>query len=989
MIRQLEQLSNSSPDDQVIPLQFDFTGQWLLDVNPLIIKSGNYSDIQNMRYIDGGMVSCNGYTRINSTPLVTYIKGRSGIQLRTPHTVKSYVISQQFNTGLTVSKLAVNKANPPGTGDFESSFLHTDLTNAYEGNFIEGPQNNIIYCNGLETLIYGGDETQIASFMLADSITGLTPVNPIYYYEEIQNILTDGNNVVAIDAASKIYFIASTRPLSGVKIYLSAFNASASVLTVKEWTGTAWNSVGNLDDKTIVTSGTDKSHAKTGTISWDSTVDTSKPALINDELLYWYQFSLTAGTFTIYHATVNAPIQKLVNLWDGVNRICIQCQISRSGVYEDYTPEVYDQSTLQYPIAAKFSSLLNTDHVILMFTDRTTAIKFAFIASLTNKAASTLTVSYWSGSAWTSVGTVYDGTLDPGGTKSVAQSGTVYWDSPAKSSEHGQKLFGVYGYAYKFVWSNTLTADAGDPLTAGVYADTIYGIPVIDTMGTYKFAFNYKNRIFLAGDVAGKKGHIIDYGIKNAVDSFNGDDSSDNDKLMYVGDNSSDLVGAVNIFNRFGSYLYNSELLLKTNGIFILDGDDPLTFKIDQISSNYNCVAPRTICTAEIAFEIGKEAIRNIALWVSSTGPIIFDAAIIFPLTGINKYFDVNEDICVNFSALNKAHAWFDPNYVLWNVCLPSGSGQTTCNVWLTFDLAKKRWSKINTGSKQVPQATIKVVDDYGNIYFYSLTDNGYMIRLENGNLWDGTESIQGFVITNDMLPAESVFVNTTIRNVKLITEGDGTVDVTYTRSDFTIVGSGIATGNLRIYGELVEDPLCVASHWSGDNFVCKEFIEDGTPSVGNWEDIAGVVTIKDYLYENIAMTITTAAGNFISAGFLDGFLITVTGTSESGPFLCSISSTGTLTFATGKAVEFPIGTSITLTAVFIKVEHYKDSDDTPVLISFQNVVINDHYNHFKSSCNLNGLSHKFKFSFYSSALGDNVKPLLWGMRYISEREDT
>ena len=172
MIQQLEQLSQFSPDDQIKPSEFDFTGQWFLDVNPLIIKSGNYSDIQNMRYIDGGMVACNGYTRINSTPLNTYIKGRSGIQLRTPHINKSYIISQQFNTNLTASKLAVNKTNPPGTGDFESVFLHTDLTGAYEGNFVEGPQNNIIYCNGFETLIYGGDETQVASFMLADSITG-------------------------------------------------------------------------------------------------------------------------------------------------------------------------------------------------------------------------------------------------------------------------------------------------------------------------------------------------------------------------------------------------------------------------------------------------------------------------------------------------------------------------------------------------------------------------------------------------------------------------------------------------------------------------------------------------------------------------------------------------------------------------------------------------------------------------------------------------
>jgi hypothetical protein len=1066
MIQEIQGLQQYAPDSPFERLQFDFLGEWLPDIHPLKIANGNFSDCQNIRYTKTGIIGVNGYTRINTTPISTYVNGRNGFQLRTPNTQKSYIFTQQWNAALSASVLAVHKGVPPNTGDFEGTYIHTDATGAQQGFFVEAPNNDMVYCNSVETLIYGGEESGVASFIKATGITAITPTTPITYTDEIRNTLTDADNVVAFTAATDIYLIGSTRPLSGFKPYISVFNAVASTITVKEWVGTAWASVTGTVDGTAVGGIT---HAQIGGVTFNSTVATSKPVLINDLLLYWYQVSVSAGSFTLYHLTVNCPMQPLVNLWDGVNRVCISFQVNRSGIYEDYTPEVYDVSTSAYPIAAKLSGLSSTDYAIMMFSDRITAIKVAFLPGLVNTLVSTLTLYYWNGTTWASVGTIYDGSLDSGATKSMNKNGTIYWNPPAATAEHKVNLFSTFAYAYKLEWSGGLSAhtekditnlsqaaacvvtwvdhdfvdgdkvtfsgitqadwsglngnnyevtviDADtfsivfdsslfgtpyDPVTDpglikivtggyedGCYLDTLYGIPCTQSMGAYKFAFNYKNRLFLAGDIPGKEGHSIDYAVANTSDSFNGEDSSSDNKRIYVGKNSSDIVATANIFNRFGASLYNSEIVTKSTETFLLDGHSPETFTVSQISENIGCAAPRTMCTAEVAFEITKDAIRNIAMWISYVGPILFDAAVLVPLSGINLYFDRELDTCVNFDAIENSHGWFDPNHYEWNVCLPSGAGQVACNVWLTYNLISKKWSKINTGTKPVPQATVKVVDDNGNVYHYGLLDTGYMVRLDYGSLWDGTEAIEAFVITNAMLPTTNIFDITILRNVKLITESDGAYDIIYTRADIEIKGAGIESGNLRLYGHLIEDSSNTGYFWDGENFVCKQLIESGTPLIGNWTDINGVVTINGILYEDWVMEITTIAGDFITAGFIPGLMIMTSDPNNPGPFLCTTVTANKMTFLTGPAVDFQAGASITLYAMFVKVEYYNDGDTTAVAVPFQKFILQDEITRFMSSCNYTGLCHKLKFSFYSQALSNNIRPLAWGIQFIRERAE-
>ena len=71
-----------------------------------------------------------------------------------------------------------------------------------------------------------------------------------------------------------------------------------------------------------------------------------------------------------------------------------------------------------------------------MFDDRITALRWEMVADKVNAVASTVTIYYWDGGAWVSLGTVTDTTLDTAGsTKSLAQSGAMSWQAPSTSEE--------------------------------------------------------------------------------------------------------------------------------------------------------------------------------------------------------------------------------------------------------------------------------------------------------------------------------------------------------------------------------------------------------------------------------------------------------------------------------------------------------------------------------------------------------------------------
>lgn len=964
--------------------QFLFTGEWIPDEDPLKIGEKNFADIQNLRYGKVGLQGILGYSKINTTALTTYLKGRSGIQLKSPYSGQNRVLVQAQNSGGTGAAVLENKTAVPSQGDFEAAVVHTDDSEAGLGRFSKFPAGNIAYGNGKEMMIYAGNEMKAAGLInydpadsfkydysevignteddakniatlhrvsesvdsdtmlllhLDNNATDSSPTTPHtvtgyggYTYDAsvkvfgthsvklngtgylrtnddadfdfsggvftvdarirvdtslpgaghtypIYNQATDANNYflfcidengalkvsiysggaevfslvtangkISVDTfyhielcesgddwrifingvqeayasdatraanytgyvfigtnayisdCAKVYideyrvsncarhsaafevpsaaygsatymtylYLGSTRPLTAIKPYVKDVNTNAGTLTVYYWDGLQWVSVSSLSDGTA-SGGVPL--AQTGTISFDSTVDDAKVKVIDSIALYWYRIIITDAddTTTLSHVSVDAPFQGLKDIWDGALRTPIAFVKYDNSIYEKYTLNVTEEDYVEGNSAtyADVSGLLTTEYLYIGFDERIMGIIFKFVPNKVHTTINTyMTVERWEGDEWVSVGKIIDGTME--GNRAFANSGLVTFNPADDNVEFRTQIDTSMTplYFYRISFSKTLSTT--------VYIDHICGIPAPRNIsGEYAFPFMFQNRAMLCGYLAGKEGNRVDYSMMYAPDVYNGEDSSGGSPgPLYFGSQESDLICACQIYNRFGSNIYNTAVFCKAVETYLLNGYDADTWSIYQISEKIGCPAPLTMDTAEVSYGVAEDAVRNIALWLSYNGPVLFDGAVIVPIRDrIKCYFDKHDDRCINFDAIENSRGWVDPDNMVYNLGIPSGTSQTEINVWLEFDLIRKRWTKkVPKGTSAYVQGAFRVSDDYGTQYVYGMRDNGYMMRLEHGNTWDG-EDIDAFVKTADMVPTGDMWDFTSIRFFKLLAE--------------------------------------------------------------------------------------------------------------------------------------------------------------------------------------------------------------------------
>jgi hypothetical protein len=752
------------PDgDELQDAQYTFDGKWLPDLDPSLIGPENYTTLENLRYKDKGLEGVSGYTTVNSTALTTYVNIRNGHQLRTTHTKPSYVLAHAID-GSGNGRVYQNQTAIGSQGDFESTQLHSDASANLVGRFSDAPQSNVVYCNGEESMIWAGEETRIAAAFLVDDATG---ANPVDVTDAINTSLQTTNNFATINkAAQEFLVLMTTRPLKGFKFYIKTPNATTSTLTAKYWSGSAWVAVGSPVDNTD--SG-GIALAQTGTFTFTDTDGSVKPKHFQELYLYAYLFELSAGSAEIYQITANAAFQTIKDVWDGVYRQPIQFQYYDNDHYEDFTLHVNQSSDVNIPIGGELKGLVAVeDHVIIMFEEQQTAIKLIMLGGLVNEAASVMTVKYWNGTSYAAVADLDDDTDVSGDT--LAKTGLISWTVP--TTEEKQTLFGSVGYAYEITFSADLTTGTD------VTIDLCYGIPTQKTVSSFDFSVLYKNRLMLGSFSAGNEGNRMDFSANNAPDVFNGTDSSnDGAQSLYFG-NETKLTCGTQLYNRFGSNIFAMLLVFKESETYLLTGDTPSSFKIFPVSLNTGCPAPLTLATAEVGFEAGGGLQRQVAIWCSHAGPMMFDGAVVKPIHGVDLYFDPSETEFVEWDNMDKARGWVDNTFKEYNLLLPSGSGQTINNVWLVYDLVRKKWFKKDTGTETMPQSGWRVMHTTGEQGVYGGLTNGKVVELEEGTSWAATyadptagSTIDQKVRTGDFFPSNNIWDEVLIRKFKIICE--------------------------------------------------------------------------------------------------------------------------------------------------------------------------------------------------------------------------
>ena len=530
--------------------------------------------------------------------------------------------------------------------------------------------------------------------------------------------------------------IGSTRPLTGVKFYVNVANTATASCACSEWTGTEWSAL-TVTDGTIATAG--KTLGQDGVVTWASTVTTSKLKVFNENLAYYYYFTFTniSATTAIEMVTVQAPVQELVDIWDGVPRLCYSF-MKYTTAYADETTNVYqlDYDSSDTTTYSNIGGLTSSQYLYAGFSERITGLKIYLGELKVNVNAATIYVYYWNGSSWITCGPIDDGTSVD--SISLNRTGVVTWSDPGKSNEFATTIGNSsQWYFYRISFSATLSAD--------VYLDAIGGIPAQVDIAPYRFPIQWQNRLFLLNDQSNNSNVAIgsSYG---TVCVFNGVDSG---TLTFGG--MRDLECGATLFTRYGGSIYENLIVCKKNETYLVDGTSFDDYIVYKISSTRGCVAPLTMKVCDTGYEVAPGLTKHTLVWLSTSGVIMFDANSMIEISNdIGDRFEQKTSSKINFTYSYKAAAFYDSMMGGYHLLIPTGTSVYPNEEWV-YDLVRKKWFQIKRGAKYL-WCGFEVDDSAGNKYVYGGTGDGYLERLEYGTTFDGVSIAYKFRLPDSLM---------------------------------------------------------------------------------------------------------------------------------------------------------------------------------------------------------------------------------------------
>ncbi len=966
--------------------QIFFNGQWLPSVDPLGVGAKNYTDIQNWRYGQTGLLEgVAGYSKINATPHPSYVKGRSGIQLRSPFGVLSRTLVQALTFDESSSAIIQTIAHTasediPNPKDFETTPLYVDDADAGLGRFSKWPNNQIAYCNGKTSQIYGGDEIPPAAFITSSAAVTSALTNPQNFTIAVRNALQTTGNYAAIAAGALVFLVGSTRKLSGIKPYIKTYNAGAASITCKEWTGAAWSALVITDNTNGLT--------EDGTITWPSTVSTSVLKLLENRLLYWYQFTLSAGSAEIYQLTVDAPFQPVLDVWDGALRPVIQCRHYHAGAWIDDTMAVLESTdgiaTAASGEVASVGGLTSAEYIDVGLSERTCALNIIMYAKETGKIntnASILSVEYWTGSAYAAVSGFVDLTDVSG--KTLAQRGFVSWTPPAFGVEMQKNQFGLTLWYYRIKVSATLSAD--------VWIDQIQAIPApqLNALG-YKFPFVYQDRPMLCNLTSTNEGNRVDFPMAGSTESWNGDDSSLGDgkaPLFFPGPE--ELTCAAEVYNRLGSSIYTFGIFLKAHATQLLHGIDTATYTIYPISDTIGCPAPLTLDTCQVSESQEAMSARSIAAWLSYAGPYMFDAGGLTPIPGLECYFDPSDSRRISFEKIARAVGWFDPDYPEYNLILP-----------------------INNDAVVSPLA-IQTFDDA------TLSGTPVVIRFSAGGLYhyvvayptiSAVEGGTGDDALTSPYTLGAGAVSGSMHTLETVSDGTPYYFEAYPAAASSLLYDG-ATNTVPAYtpSALSGIPRIAKTIVNGVPYYFKMYPAKQASSLIDFFDsqlwVVYNMTLKRwfqkvpsgsfYTYPQAGFRVADAVNKQYAIGCRnDGFLMRLEdGTTWDGDDIVQSVATGEF-LPTESIFDLVRIKRVKLVCVAMAevqtmaIEHYADGATLPTTLA--PVALSDDNRHVRKTqpVNLDAWTHKLRFTTHTNATAKGVRPLVWGYEDEILRDD-
>lgn len=313
-----------------------FDGGVITAVDKQLLKSGQFSTLQNFRWRrpsferrKGQLIQHN--TTSNANPVATMYQFRAN-----RFGTDELHFYGQWNDGQVQE--ATNMPPTTTTGNFGTAVLSA-VTGSKSCSW-STINDRCLYSDSVrQHQIYTGSSSLPLAFVVYKGTVAIPriPTEGDDYGIEVTDNLS--STVAVIDALNTLASYHAVYVMCPVKaksltLTVTSANGNASTMSFAYWNG-AFNSVGVTDG----TASAGKTIGQSGIISWTPQSD-ELPSYMFGATGFWYRISVSAqlsATVRVSEVRYNSNWQSLVNIWDGVLRDAIECQ-------------VYDASTTNYKI---------------------------------------------------------------------------------------------------------------------------------------------------------------------------------------------------------------------------------------------------------------------------------------------------------------------------------------------------------------------------------------------------------------------------------------------------------------------------------------------------------------------------------------------------------------------------------------------------------------------------------------------------------------
>lgn len=466
--------------------EFPLSGKMITSIDPVSIGE-NFQELTNTRYTNIYPKGIRGMSRVNPTTALTPKKHiRSVFHFHKDQPSESHLLVQAWNSTLDESAILQNTSTIGSTGDFSATTLLTETSGSAVGIFSNAPGGNVAYCNKTGSYIWGGSEMKIGSFV------NYAPDDSFRYdyTEQVRNTLTTGAKNIAT-----LYRVADTVDANTtLLLHLngSSEDSSASSHTVTT-TGVTYSTArkvlgsgsASLDGSSAKFEIPDHANFNFngGNFCVDARIYADSAATLNP---IYHQSNIGATAYsklytdsngalrfqiyadgttaslnmrspnsvikadTWYHAEVNENGNNYYLFLDGTLQTTrskatrarnydasVDIGTDGSNYFNGYLDEVRLNNTSRHtanfevPTTEYNTTFANKTHLYVGFTRPIQGFKI-YIGTA-NTTTGSMSVDYWSGSAWVSVSSLTDNTASGG--IPLAQTGTVTFTSTESTSK--------------------------------------------------------------------------------------------------------------------------------------------------------------------------------------------------------------------------------------------------------------------------------------------------------------------------------------------------------------------------------------------------------------------------------------------------------------------------------------------------------------------------------------------------------------------------